>query len=310
MKTLIVCDLSWMMYRSFYSYPEARFNAVIEGRRIPTSHIYGVLRNISSMRSLFPDCDIVLCRDGVPKERIELLGGTVTEDENGKITVKRGEYKEGRGTASYNIHHDAKLICELMSSLNRVYYAYDKYKESDDLMYSLAKTHKDEYDRVYVFSGDNDLLQTIDEKIHVLRSLAKDAVILDSYWVQMESDYKVPPECLPIFRAMRGDVSDNIEGIYPRLSKDFARRVAKEFHSVEEIEWYTPAPSDPDIKWWQRIQNAKSLKLLERNYKLMKLDVFPIELKRSSFDSAKTQEILKLYNLSSWSKYFLTGGGK
>ncbi len=273
------------MYRSFWSYDQTRFFYYDENNeRHPTGHVFGVIRSIITLRQRFNNPDIILCRDGLPKDRIELLGGTVTEREDGTFDVKRGEYKEGRAPMSYNIHKDAQLICDICSTLPGVYYAYDKFKESDDLMYSLAKTNEDRYDEIYVFSGDNDLLQTITDKIKVLRSMAKGKEeILDSYWVKMKSDYKVLPHQLPIFRSLRGDVSDTIEGVYPRLSKDFARHVAENFSSVEDIEWYMPDKKDPWYNWWMRIKTPNATKILERNYKLMKLNVFPIEIQTSSF---------------------------
>lgn len=305
MRVLVVCDLSWLMYRSYYSYPISRFYYQDgDGIYKPNGHVFGVLRSIVELRKKFPNSDIVLCKDGVPKDRIELLGGSVEEGSDGKLKITRGEYKEGRGNIPYNLHTDSDTICNLCSSLPGVYYAYDKFKESDDLMYALAKNNKNRYDKIYVYSGDNDLLQTIDDNIFVIRSLAKDAIILDDYWVQMVSDYRVPAKKLPIFRSMRGDVSDTIEGIYPRLSKDFARHVATNFDSIEEIEWFTPPAQDPFIKWWERIQNPKSFKLLERNYKLMKLNAFPVGTIKTKMTHDEVISKLELMRLNSFIKVF------
>lgn len=282
MKTLVVCDLSWLMYRSMYSYTADRFFYYDEGVRKPTGHIFGVLRSIVTLRQKYNNPDIILCRDGLPKDRIELLGGTITENEDGSLSVDRGEYKTGRAPASYNVHKDAQLICDIASTMPGVYYAYDRFKESDDLLFSLAKLNKDRYTRVLIFSGDNDLLQAIDDNIFVLRSMTKDGVLLDDYYCQMESEFKVPAKALPIYRALRGDVSDTIEGVYPRLSKDFARYVATNFDTIEDIKWHLPDPKGEWFKWWQRIQTPNALKILERNYKLMKLNVFPVNIHKSA----------------------------
>ena len=116
----------------------------------------------------------------------------------------------------------------------------------------------------------------------------------------MESDYKVHAGQLPIFRALRGDVSDTIESVYPRLSKEFARYVASNFSSVSDIEWFVPEKDNPWIKWFARIQEPNRIKILERNYKLMKLNTFPVSLIKSRYNLDECLDILQEYRLSSY----------
>ena len=45
-KYLVVCDLSWMMYRSYFTYKPDTFKYQDkDGNDIPNGHIYGVLRS-------------------------------------------------------------------------------------------------------------------------------------------------------------------------------------------------------------------------------------------------------------------------
>lgn len=83
-----------------------------------------------------------------------------------------------------------------------------KYIEADDILFHAAELAEPYYDRVVVVSNDKDLLQTVRfDKVLIFGN--KDLV--DKAWV--ESYTGVPIHDYLTWRAMQGDVSDNISGV-------------------------------------------------------------------------------------------------
>ena len=128
-KKVVLIDLSWDLYRSYYSYKDLG----VDGR--PTGHVYGAIKTIMQIKSMKEDYAIVICKDGFDLDR-------KSEDSN---------YKAGRKELEYSPHKDTDLVLALASRLKDVYIAYDDKQEADDLLFSLSRSVENE---VVVFSGD------------------------------------------------------------------------------------------------------------------------------------------------------------
>jgi DNA polymerase-1 len=106
--------------------------------------------------------------------------------------------------------------------------------EADDVLATVARRASAEGARVYIVTGDKDLMQLVDDRVSIYNVLAKgDAVeILDAKGV--EEKFGVPPDRVADVLALMGDASDNVPGvpgIGPKTAVDLVRR----FGSVEDV---------------------------------------------------------------------------
>ena len=225
---IFLLDLSWFLHRNHHSF--SWMGVDINGYTRPTGHIYGVLYTIETLKTKFPNCAIVICQDGIPVERQELAGQTETG------------YKDGRAELSFDFYKDIPVIESACYLTSNVYWAFNHDKESDDIMYALAKQVKEISDiPVFIYSGDNDLLQAIDEQIKVVRKTAQngDLIEIGEYEVTTQEEFTkkfhgVSPQKLPFFRAIIGDSSDNIKGL-PRFPRALAKEMAMSAESLEDM---------------------------------------------------------------------------
>jgi 5'-3' exonuclease len=258
---VFLIDLSWVLYKSWYSYKDL----TVDDRY--TGHIYGVLRTIISMKKHNKDSVIILCKDGVPEERLE-------ENE---------DYKAGREhDLKHNIWEDLDIIVKMALRLPGVYMAYNEKRESDDLLYALSKKIEKGTDEgyIYIHTVDNDLLQAISDRIFLLKK------ITNSSFVEVDKEYVMtnnsmirnfrycPVEKLPIYRSIIGDSSDNLDGLY-RFPRKLATMIAEKSESIEDIPElkFSDFPKEemkPSYK--KHLKRCReNMDVIKSNYKMMNL---------------------------------------
>lgn len=218
---VFLIDLSWLLYRSWYSYKDLKVDERFTG------HIYGVLRTLINMKKHNSDSVIILCKDGFPEERIE-------ENE---------DYKAGREhNLEHNIWEDLDSIRKLSFRVPGVYMAYNEKRESDDLLYALSKKIErgTENTEIFIHTVDNDLLQAISDRIFLLKKITGRSFIeVDKEYVMsnksMIRNFRYcPVEKLPIYRSIIGDSSDNLSGLY-RFPRKLATLIAEKSESIDDI---------------------------------------------------------------------------
>lgn len=105
--------------------------------------------------------------------------------------------------------------------------------EADDVIGTLANTYKDRHE-VVIVTGDMDELQLVDDnvKVFTLRKGFSDTVIYDTAMVIEK--YGLTPEEFIVFKALKGDASDNIPGVTGVGDKTATDLVAK-YKTLESI---------------------------------------------------------------------------
>lgn len=291
---LYVLDLSWHMYRGLYAH--AGLTIDIGGHNKPTGHIYGVYKAVRTISDNDPNAAIILAEDGRPVRRQEIM------------TASGQEYKAGRHH-DYNIYQDVPLIKAMMSKVNNLYWAYNDDKESDDEMYAIAKKAEDITSfrgKVYLFTGDNDLYQSITSRTYILKSMtAKDKDIVDEN--RLMTDEKlldkfkgVDPKHITNFRAIRGDSSDAIKGI-TRFPSKLAYQLAMSSDNITEGYKYIPITASEE-KWMKVFEENKDL--IKRNYQLMKLDSnYEVNLEKLDVNEEKVKEAINVYKMFDYSRW-------
>lgn len=293
-KKIFLLDVSWHLYRSYYSFKWMSVD--MKGYKRPTGHIYGILSTIQFIKEAFPDAVVILCRDGVPVDRINLY------ESMGKV------YKEGRPELDFNFYNDVPVIVALSFKIPGVYDAYREDKESDDLMFALSKQVEGiSDDKVYIYSGDDDLLQAITEQTSVIRKFSKEAFeeINNDYMLMdkamIRKYHGVDSYHLPYYRVIIGDKSDKIEGI-PRFPRDLAKRIAMSATSIDDLFNFNGRVTVSEMKY------VNMLKVLEPkiriNWKLMKLHSdFQVPLIRRELKDGIYEKYVNLFQLNRYDAF-------
>ncbi len=102
--------------------------------------------------------------------------------------------------------------------------------EADDVIGTLARQSVERGHSVYVVSSDKDMLQLVNDRVHVLNP-PKDNLIADA--MKVEEILGVPPERVVDVMALRGDSVDNIPGA-PGIGDKGSVELIKRFGTVEE----------------------------------------------------------------------------
>lgn len=302
-RNVFLVDLSWVLYKSWYSYYKGQGLSVnIDGKEQPTGHIYGVLRAIIAMKKRDNKCMIVLCRDGKPINR-------KSENE---------DYKANReGVEGYNLYDDLDSIIDMSFRISDVYLAYNPVLEADDIMYSLAKKMETmtSNTNLYIYSGDNDLLQAITDRIKVCRKITNhEFLVIDEDYIMtntpMIRNFRYcPPKKLPFYRSMIGDKSDNLKGFY-RFPRMLATRIAKDIECLEDIKNLKYEDLTPSKQ--KHLQKCKDeFDKLQSNYNLMNLkEDIEYEVWRDESDESRMRasEYSDLYEMSYYQSYLISSG--
>jgi len=157
-----------------------------------------------------------------------------------KITKIKEEFKEYKANRDrpYKriIYNNIEKIISAFTMLPRVYYAKEKEYEADDIIYSLAMSIDNSYDRSVIISSDFDIAQVlIRDNIFVCRgfdfsdiSKLHDPIEFTKFWDKeiMIKEKGIKPESIPLYKVFRGDKSDNIKPIVPRFYEKLAIEIA------------------------------------------------------------------------------------
>ena len=212
MKKILVIDGNSIINRAFYG---VRALSTKDGK--PTNAIYGMISIISrQLTELKPDYAAVAFDIKHPTFRHEFYP----------------EYKAGRSPTPEDLlaqFPDAKECLELMGLHVLELAGY----EADDIQGTVAKmAHLDDSTEGYILSGDRDLLQLIDDKVHVLLATNTDTKLMTRE--SFSEEYGIVPEAFVDMKALMGDSSDNIPGV-AGIGKKTAATLIQSFGSLDGV---------------------------------------------------------------------------
>jgi len=114
--------------------------------------------------------------------------------------------------------------------------------EADDIIGTLAKRYSEQDMKVFIVSGDKDMMQLVGENVVIIDTM-KDKVF-DA--AAVKEKFGVPPEQVVEIMGLTGDKTDNIPGA-PGIGPKGALRLIEEYGTVENV-----------LKNVDRIKNAKA----------------------------------------------------
>ncbi len=115
--------------------------------------------------------------------------------------------------------------------------------EADDIIYTLVKKLHDNYDEIYVYTGDSDLYFLVDEKVSIRPSSSRaHTVTMDNYESLLRSK-GIRYNTVTVQKILKGDSSDCIPG----LPIDEQKILADTLY----LEKFMPLLGDKDtVKYW------------------------------------------------------------
>lgn len=290
----VFVDLSNVAYRSAFVFTPDKFKT---SQGIPNGHLFGICQNIKTLLTL--GHEVYLCRDLKSDFRQRL-------NEN---------YKSNRHEDGGMSIHDSlnKTINSLISNLDEVHVLSQINYEADDVMYSAAKYCSQHDIRCYILSTDKDLCQSLDDCITIAHKFTlkgpQDIVTPESEYYKKNFD-DLSPRCLPLYRAFKGDASDNLDAPIKRFPKDLLKELCDEYEALDFTDNLAMLLTNHKFskksheKWIKEIvNNRENFIKLFNNYRIMKLSKIPFIVEDEALVENAFYNIIKEYELWGFQKF-------
>lgn len=214
-KYLVLVDGHAIAFRSYFALSRAG-SRTKDG--FPTWAIFGFTRVlIEIIESFKPEYIIMTFDTGEPTFRHEMYDA----------------YKGNRSKAEDDFIVQMPYIVDMVKAFNIPIYQKAGY-EADDLIGTLAKKAVQEGFEVDIITGDQDLMQLVDENTSVFLP-NREGAGLKKYCTQDVIDkYGVTPEQIVDYKAIKGDPSDNIPGV-KGIGEKGASKLIQDFGTLENI---------------------------------------------------------------------------
>lgn len=206
----IIIDFQYLYYRHYFGVRDGRSRRLsynVNGEDIDTTYLYYCMKDIESFRS-----DTLKMGDGDVTVSICFDSKSERKEEN-------TDYKSGRTNNLDNTDFDnIAKIKELASTIGYNVYK-EEGKEADDLVFSLAKDYKDDYDLTIIYTIDKDLVVNVNNKVGVMRYKTNKGshfpIHINNYESYLSSEFKcrVPYNSILLLLCTVGDASDKVKGI-------------------------------------------------------------------------------------------------
>ncbi len=194
-KRMVLIDSNALIHRAFHALPP-----LSKRDGTPTNAVYGyALTLLSVIKKMKPNYVVAT---------FDLAGPTFRHN-------KFDQYKATRKKAPDELYQQIPMVKEMLKAFGIPIFEKKGF-EADDIIgtiaKTIAKTKNGQFEKIIV-TGDLDTLQLIDENIKVftLRRGIKDIILYDIEKVKQR--YGIEPSQMVDFKALRGDISDNIPGV-------------------------------------------------------------------------------------------------
>ncbi|MGM8216066.1 5'-3' exonuclease [Bacillaceae bacterium W0354] len=215
-KKVLLVDGMALLFRAFYATAMSGY-FMVNSKGIPTNGIHGFVRHLITATNTFKPTHVVACWD---------MGSHTFRNDLYK------EYKANRGAPPEELVPQFDLVKEVTEAMNIPNVGIKGY-EADDCIGTLAQIYKNEA-HVHILTGDQDILQLLDEKVKVIL-LKKGYGNYDVYdAVRFQEEKGITPKQMIELKAMMGDSSDNYPGVRG-IGEKTALKLLQQFGSLDEI---------------------------------------------------------------------------
>ena len=214
-KKLAIIDGKSVFYRGYYAMPNL---STKDGT--PTGGVYGfAVMALEVIKRLKPD--YVCVAWDKPKTNIR------------KRLALYPEYKAGRKPAPQDFYEQVPVLHELLEAFGWPLYELDDY-EADDIMGALAVQAKDKNIETMLVTSDMDMLQLINDHVHVY-ALKTGLSNIELYNPKsFEAKYGISVHQFLDLKSIKGDSSDNIPGV-PGIGEKGGLDLLKQFKTLDGV---------------------------------------------------------------------------
>ncbi len=207
----ILIDGSSFLFRAFYV-PQLKRMSTASGQ--PTGAVFGTINMIKSLQSEYPDAQLVAIFDAKGK--------------NFRHQIYT-DYKANRPPMPDELRSQIDYVHQAIKALG-IPLVVEPEVEADDVIGTYAKQAAAAGRHVLIASGDKDLAQVVNDKVHLVDTMKK--VVLDEAGVQEK--FGVRPDQIIDYLTLMGDTSDNIPGV-PKVGPKTAVKWLDEYGSLDNI---------------------------------------------------------------------------
>lgn len=272
------------MHRAYFALPP-----FLSKKGIPTNAIYGFFGMLHRALTDFAPTNVIIAFD-TPKPTFR------------KKLLK--EYQSHRPELKADFIQQIPIIQELIDAAGITRIEKEGF-EADDVIGTVTKRCNENNIRVFILTGDRDILQLVTDNVFVITPLVGLSKIAVYNVEEVEKKFGIKPIQIIDWKALTGDASDNYpgaKGIGPKT----AVKLINEYQNIENI----LANLD---KIDERTRNIIALHrdnvILSKKLATIVCDVdVPIDLDKTTYHGfdIKMKEILKNYEMSSLIKRFFT----
>ncbi|MGG5253863.1 5'-3' exonuclease [Neobacillus sp. SM06] len=214
--TLMLVDGMALLFRAFFA-TAVTGQFMINSKGIPTNGIHGFVKHLMMAIVSFKPSHVAVCWDmGSKTFRMELYP----------------EYKANRSEPPVELLPQFELVKEVVTSFDIPNIGVAGF-EADDCIGTIARQTKDTA-KVTILTGDQDILQLVDESISV--ALLKKGY--GNYLVHTPDSFfeekGISPKQMIDLKALMGDTSDNYPGV-KGIGEKTALKLLQEFEHIEGI---------------------------------------------------------------------------
>jgi DNA polymerase-1 len=277
-KKLLVIDTFNFLHRAYHALPKT----LTDSKGNPTNAVYGVTSMLINLfNQLKPDYVLAAMDSQEPTFRVEDFTG----------------YKAHRKPMEDALASQIPKVTEILNAFGIKQVMVNGF-EADDVIGTVAKEFGEDVE-VIIISNDRDLWQLVDKNVVVMVPTKGNG----SEWIgpgEVERRMGMTPEQLIDYKALRGDPSDNIPGVYG-VGEKTAKKLLDEYGSVEDV-YKNIGRVKPDSLREKLANNAEEA-VMSKHLATIVTDV-PMEMtlddcKYSDFNRAKVKDVLETYNFKS-----------
>jgi|GEM_PF-175737 len=229
-KRVLLVDTSALVHRAFHAYP----TTLSKPDGTPSNALYGFSVMLLETINRFKPEHIICALDS-----------------SGPTNRKKEyeQYKAHRKPIDEMLRAQLPLVPEIIDGFNIPSFAVPG-DEADDILGTLARSEElAEYEKIIV-TGDQDILQLIDDKAKILVYIAGSSFTEGKLYnsADMQAKYGFTPAQMVDYKSLLGDASDNIKGV-PGIGKTGGSNLLDGFGTLENI-YQTLEASD--AKWLEK----------------------------------------------------------
>ena len=209
----LIIDGSSLFFRAFYALPLLKTK-----RGLYTNAIYGFVMMVENAIEKINPSHVAVCFD--------MKGKTFRSD------IYK-DYKGTRQKTPNELEQQWPLVREILDYMNIKILESPVY-EADDIAGTLSKLASEKNFDNYLLTGDKDYFQLVNENTRVLFT-RKGITEMDIITVEkIKEDYGIEPLEFIELKALMGDQSDNIPGIYG-IGEKTGLKLIRQFHTLENL---------------------------------------------------------------------------